>query len=181
MKKIAMLPTLLTLGNVVCGFVSITFASKILVAQEAPNHCRRRGRRAESEQAFADGRAAAERALRHPRGTCSEAVHVAASRLDDQGNVEEVRDDADLELRVAGVRHALDPGERAGLGPLLAVYPDVLGTAAVDSDGTLRLLFASGSSLVVPPDDHYEAWQIEGPGTRLVVCTPGGTELAVWT
>lgn len=93
----------------------------------------------------------------------------------------EVVIESPFELRVAGVRHALDPGERAGLGPLLAVYPDVLGTAAVDSDGTLRLLFASGSSLVVPPDDHYEAWQIEGPGTRLVLCTPGGTELAVWT
>src|SRR5437870_3858304 len=30
MKKIAVLPTLLTLGNGVCGFIAITFASKIV-------------------------------------------------------------------------------------------------------------------------------------------------------
>ena len=34
MKKIAVVPTLLTLGNGVCGFVSITFASKVLDAAE---------------------------------------------------------------------------------------------------------------------------------------------------
>src|SRR4051812_39586362 len=33
-KKIAILPTLLTLGNGVCGFASITLASKIVVADE---------------------------------------------------------------------------------------------------------------------------------------------------
>ncbi len=33
MKKIAVLPTLLTLGNGICGFVAITFASKIIAGQ----------------------------------------------------------------------------------------------------------------------------------------------------
>ncbi len=37
MKKIAVLPTLLTLGNGICGFVAITFASKIPVADANAN------------------------------------------------------------------------------------------------------------------------------------------------
>jgi len=37
-KKIAIVPTLLTLGNGVCGFVSITFASKIYPG-ESPGQC----------------------------------------------------------------------------------------------------------------------------------------------
>ncbi len=37
MKKIAVLPTLLTLGNGICGFVAITFASKITTADHAAN------------------------------------------------------------------------------------------------------------------------------------------------
>jgi CDP-diacylglycerol--serine O-phosphatidyltransferase len=36
-KKIAVLPTLLTLGNGVCGFVAITFAAKILSANDLAN------------------------------------------------------------------------------------------------------------------------------------------------
>jgi len=35
MKKIAVLPSLLTTGNIVCGFASITFAAKGLVAQQS--------------------------------------------------------------------------------------------------------------------------------------------------
>lgn len=35
MKKIAVLPTLLTLGNGICGFVAITFVSKILPTEPA--------------------------------------------------------------------------------------------------------------------------------------------------
>jgi len=72
-------------------------------------------------------------------------------------------------LRVLGNEHQLDPADRSGLGPLLAVYPDTAQTAAMDPDGTLRLLFVSGASLTVPPDDLYEAWNIGG-----FWCPPGG-------
>jgi CDP-diacylglycerol--serine O-phosphatidyltransferase len=42
MKKIAVVPTLLTLGNGVCGFVAITLASKIVVADvSAPDYQQR--------------------------------------------------------------------------------------------------------------------------------------------
>ena len=76
--------------------------------------------------------------------------------------------------------YELDPDGRSGLGPLLALYPDELVTARVDPDSALRLSFASGAELVVPPSDEYEAWEVNGPGNRVVVCQPGG-ELSVWS
>jgi Family of unknown function (DUF6188) len=83
---------------------------------------------------------------------------------------------------VDGAEHLLDPGERRSLGPLLAIYPDRLIRASVASDGSLRLDFVSGAWIHVPQDDHYEAWEVSGPGGRLVVCPPaGGPGLAVWT
>lgn len=84
-------------------------------------------------------------------------------------------------LRAEGTEYALDPGERGGLGPFLALWPDSLTMASAGSDGTLHLAFGKGATLIVPPDPHYEAWQIAGPGTALIVCVPGADgQLAVW-
>lgn len=76
----------------------------------------------------------------------------------------------------------LDPGDRGGLGPLLAIYPAALASASIDGDGTLRLAFDNGDTLTVPPDRDFEPWQISGPATALIVCMPGekGT-LAIWS
>jgi Family of unknown function (DUF6188) len=75
-------------------------------------------------------------------------------------------------LRAEGSEYVLDPGERGGLGPLLALWPDELTMASTGSDGTLHLTFGKGATIAVPPDPHYEAWQIVGPETALIVCTP---------
>lgn len=40
--------------------------------------------------------------------------------------------------------------------------------------GALRLVFASGAKLTMPPGEHYEAWQLTGPSGRLWVSLPGG-------
>lgn len=80
-----------------------------------------------------------------------------------------------------GVEHRLDPERRGELGPVLALYPDVLRELSVGGDGTLRVDLESGSIVTVPPDPHYEAWQVAGPGTRLVVSTAGGASVAVWS
>lgn len=85
-------------------------------------------------------------------------------------------------LRRDGVEYTLDPGERANLGPLLALYPDSLSAATVDAASTLHLSFVSGATIFVPGDPQYEAWQVNGPGRRLVVCDPGTEgKLSVWT
>jgi Family of unknown function (DUF6188) len=83
-----------------------------------------------------------------------------------------------LTLKVDGDIFVIDEAE--GLGPLLAQYPDTLAAGTVDEDGTLRLSFARGWTVNVPPNPHYEAWQIAGPGKGLVVCPPGGGTLSVW-
>lgn len=48
-----------------------------------------------------------------------------------------------------------------------------------EETGTLRLSFANGASVIVEPDEAYEAWTMSGPGGMLVVCMPRG-ELAIW-
>jgi len=74
----------------------------------------------------------------------------------------------------------VDPGKRVSLGPVVGLCPDALVAAAVDTDASLRLAFASGATVVVPADSAFEAWQVSGPNGLLVVCPPGGTGLAVW-
>jgi hypothetical protein len=84
-------------------------------------------------------------------------------------------------LEVAGHKYYLDSSEGANLGPVLALYPGSLLTAAVDDLGTLSLHFSDGATVSVQQDPQYEAWQVNGPGNYLVVCTPGTTgELAIW-
>jgi len=107
-------------------------------------------------------------------------------RIDHQTRLQfgdvEVVIEARFVLSVEGIDYPLNPADRGGLGILLRVYPDSLREGRVDPDGTLRLEFASGTSIAVPSDPQYEAWSIVGPGTALVVCIPGTAgELAVWS
>ena len=68
-----------------------------------------------------------------------------------------------FELRQGDACASLDPEDRGGLGPLLALYPTVLASSTVDFNGTLRLSFDCGASISVAPHPVYEAWQINGP------------------
>ena len=81
----------------------------------------------------------------------------------------EVVIESPFRLTVGDARHDLDPNDRSGLGPLLAVYPDILDRISMSSRGTLTLTFVSGASLTVEPDDHYEAWSVDD-----FFCPPGG-------
>lgn len=75
----------------------------------------------------------------------------------------------------------LDPEQRAELGPLTAIYPTCLVTAAIEPNLTLRLTFEDGARIDVPQDRQYEAWEIVGPDSRLIVCPPEGDgTLSVW-
>ena len=84
-------------------------------------------------------------------------------------------------LTVGGVEYRLNPESRGGLGPLLDVYPDDLVAAVTGPDCSLTLKFASGARILVEQAPDYEAWEIVGPGSRLVVCPPAGNgTLTVW-
>ena len=83
-------------------------------------------------------------------------------------------------LVVEDREYDLDPSDRGLLGPVLTLYPGTLVQALVAPGGTLTLRFASGARIEVPADQHYEAWQVNGPGSRLIVCEPGGKNLSVW-
>ena len=81
-----------------------------------------------------------------------------------------------------GRERTLDPEKRADLGPVLAIYPTSLASAVVEANLTLSLTFENGSRIDVPQNPHYEAWQVVGPGSRLIVCPPEGNGTpVVWT
>lgn len=123
------------------------------------------------------------RARDHPTITVDE-PDLSFVRIDHQvrfqfGATEVVIESPFTLIEAAGFRHDLETDHRADLGPVLALYPDSLLSMGVSTDGDLRLDFESGATVVVPSSPHYEAWEVNGPGTRLVVCTPGGA-LGVW-
>jgi len=110
-------------------------------------------------------------------------VDLSFIRIDHQTRLQfepvEVVIESPFTLKSGDVSASLDGREE--LGPLLALYPDTLMSLSVGSDCTLRMTFASGASIEVPADPHYEAWQVVGPAGALVVCQPGGEGLACWT
>lgn len=74
-----------------------------------------------------------------------------------------------FELRVDERADTLDPNDRAGLGPLLSLYPGTNIEVTMAPEGTLWVTFVGGASLIVPPHPKYEAWSIAG-----FCCTLGG-------
>ena len=106
-------------------------------------------------------------------------------RVDHQARLQfgqtEVMIESPFRMSVGGVGYRLDPEDRPKLGPFLGLYPNSLATASVDAHATLNLIFTDGATIRVPADPQFEAWQVNGPGTFLVVCVPGTSgELAVW-
>jgi hypothetical protein len=83
-------------------------------------------------------------------------------------------------LRMLGEMHDLSPDVREGLGPLLALYPDIAESLTLADDSTLRLRFRSGALVEVPAAAQYEAWQVQGPADFLAVCAPGGEAVMLW-
>jgi hypothetical protein len=106
-------------------------------------------------------------------------------RVDHQARLQfgptEVVIESPFVLQLGGADYFLDPGDRRGLGPFLNLYPNSLAAASVDARGTLTLAFTDRATITVPADPQFEAWQVNGPGTFLVVCVPGTSgELAIW-
>lgn len=64
--------------------------------------------------------------------------------------------------------------------PVRELVGQTVESATADDAGTLYLRFSDSTTIEVPPDEAYEAWNVSGPNGALVVCTPGG-KLAVWS
>jgi len=73
-------------------------------------------------------------------------------------------------LRTGDTVIQLDPNDREGLGPLLALYPDSLVHLMMAPDGTLEAAFSSGAALTVPPDPRFEARVSAASGARPEGC-----------
>jgi len=88
-----------------------------------------------------------------------------------------------VRLTVESELPQLDSESLATLGPLVAICPATLLLATIELDLTLRLEFTNGVVIEVPEDLSFEAWEINGPESRLIVCPPAGGPgpgLAVW-
>ena len=57
---------------------------------------------------------------------------------------------------------------------LLALVGECVRSAVGFKTGSLRLVFDSGAHLLVPFDEHYEAWHLTGPSGRTWISMPGG-------
>ncbi len=91
-----------------------------------------------------------------------------------------IRIETPFRLNWSGRHVVVDPRNRKEVGQAMVLFGEKVSQAEALGDGTLVLLFESGIELRTPPDEHYEAWEIAGPGGFLVVSRPGGG-LAVWT
>jgi Family of unknown function (DUF6188) len=87
--------------------------------------------------------------------------------------------DADVDIIIEETDFVLHTttGVDRSLGALL---DQVLVAMVIELSGELRLTFGDGTRVEVMPHKAYEAWEVNGPGTRKVVCMPGG-ELAIWS
>src|SRR4051794_30878065 len=54
----------------------------------------------------------------------------------------------------------LDPEDRATVGPVLALYPDVALEVSVSNASVLTVRFRSGASITAQPHPMHEAWEV---------------------
>jgi hypothetical protein len=78
----------------------------------------------------------------------------------------------------AGDVQVAEPHSQLVVMTLLGLL-DQAAEPTVANSGQLTLRFTGGTTLIVPPDDKYEAWQLRDDDDLLIVCMPGG-ELAIW-
>ncbi|MBO9041581.1 MULTISPECIES: DUF6188 family protein [Curtobacterium] len=78
-----------------------------------------------------------------------------------------------------GVTVSVDPEDKDSLLPALHLHTQSVSVAQIDGS-TLRIEFASGTTLRAHADDDYESWHYSGPGTPPVRATAlGGGELFI--
>ncbi len=63
--------------------------------------------------------------------------------------------------------------------PLLALMGRTVARVYIARSGDLHIEFDDASTIHVPPDPDYEAWELDGLGRLMVICMPGGGEPAI--
>src|SRR5205823_915930 len=97
------------------------------------------------------------------------------------GEVEVVVESSFLHCAANGSRQLCSPDRPDSVAPALAALHRSVEWASSSDDGALTLAFDDGSGLTVWPNPAFEAWQVVGPGSALVVCMPGGGSPAEWS
>src|SRR5262249_17707199 len=64
------------------------------------------------------------------------------------------------------------PETQDSVCPVLSIFNKAVGEARAYKRGELQISFSDGSSIVVAPNEAYEAWEIAGRNGLLIVCTP---------
>jgi hypothetical protein len=73
-----------------------------------------------------------------------------------------------------GTAETFDPtDESTTLAPLLTLMGRVVDRVFIADEGALSIDFAGGSGIHVAPDAQYEAWELEGLGRLMLICSPG--------
>lgn len=79
-----------------------------------------------------------------------------------------------------GNRIDIDPqADRSRLAPALALFGRSFQRVTAYKTGRLEIRFSDQSSVVIPPHEEHEAWELVGPEGLHLVSLPGG-DLAVW-
>ena len=76
-------------------------------------------------------------------------------------------------------RYEICPDNPVQYGPLASLLKRRVRSARVTESGSLRVEMHPEGSILIEPDDNYEAWElIQANGARCI-CIPGGG-LAIW-
>ena len=91
----------------------------------------------------------------------------------------EIRIETPFSYGAAGDARQFEPSDSRSLAPLLGLHQSTVTSAEIGKDGRLTVAFADGGELVVPPDEHYEAFTVTGslPPVRRgfsLTALPGG-------
>ncbi len=83
------------------------------------------------------------------------------------------------QLTRGGETHTLDPAKLPSLLPAFKLVSVVIDEMIATDDGTLRVVFADGHVLTVPPDPDLGTWQVIGEGGWVAYSMEAGY-LGLW-
>jgi hypothetical protein len=95
-----------------------------------------------------------------------------------------------LQLYLEGTFTLTEAGERETYGAaearaidyarLLRLMGRIVERVHVARAGDLHVDLGAAAAIHVPPDPSYEAWELEGLGKLMIICTPGGGEPTIF-